>query len=176
MVETVADFRDDTKKTLDALGIMTLPPFMEMGLDDLPNIRHIVFDVDGVIRKYGYETPNDVVIILQQFHRELPNGISLMTNSKTPPQVGENIPVFARVGLRVKQYPDQIRRALTSLNVNPTDTLGIGDGLSDVLTYRQQGLGYSALVPSIGPHPLQKFVHRRIYSPVLNVVSKIILD
>jgi hypothetical protein len=173
MVNANTGFYESTEQLLNSVGVHTLPPMERMTIDHFrpfKNVRHILFDVDGVLRKYGSKIPKQVLELLLEFNEKLPDGVSAMTNSRHPPQLG-TVPVFSRQGIQIKQFPKLLPRTLESIGVDPVQTLGVGDGLTDVLWYRRH-LGGAALVKSIGAHPVQKAVHNGVYAPLLSIYSK----
>jgi len=170
MVNKTTGFHNSTESLLRSLGVDTLPHVMGMVPEHFTGVRHALFDADGVIAPYGQKPSAEVVNRLQELNEELPDGISVVTNNRNPPRL-DGIPVFARTGIRIKQLPGKIPRILETLGVDPAETIGIGDGLTDLLVYKWY-LGRTALVKSIGAHPVQEIVHDNIYVPFLNVLSR----
>ena len=158
-----ARFQPYTEAKLSLAKIETYPQLPDLAPAIPEDVEHIVFDIDGVIKPHGGEADKASLQALEEIADNMPYGISLVSSGAQPDFIG-TFSVYNPSRFSLKQWPWVIPRAIKKSGAKPENTLGIGDGLSDMLAYRLAGIGRLGLVQSIGLHPLQVPVHTHIYS------------
>lgn len=174
----VEDFQITTRRLLGAIGVNAAESLNSLSVEELVGVgfEHMVLDYDGVIAPYG-EPPQKLAMDCLEEMSDLPCGVSVVSNNRTltvtnlPPNVSVVPPdsIFD-----FKPLSRRIKRAVQMSGASPETTVGVGDGLTDILAFRAAGLGGLCLVKSCGAHPLQELVHRRVYSPILNLIDRLL--
>lgn len=172
-------FRPHTDATLRQLGITPLSSIMQADARELAaaGFSHIITDGDGVLNTYRQPPHPDIIEHIGGLATELEHGVSIVSNNvylelgPLPKKVRLLGPVRL---LDYKPSPLRVRRALQLAGATAKETIGIGDGLTDMLAFRAARLGKLCLVKSCGPHPKQRFVHDNIYPSVSRLVAGVI--
>ncbi len=157
---------------LKAAKIESFGSLMDLNPDQLASsgLKFMITDHDGVIAPYGEQPTEDMLQKISDLADALPNGLAIVTNNWniTGDSFSEKISLqraYADKPWNLKPFPLGVKQALRDCGALPEDTIAIGDGCTDLIAFKLAGIGRVGMVGSLGPHPMQDFVHRNLYRP-----------
>lgn len=178
-MESASGFQPVTEQILKLGGIMTIGSILDISPAELEKagVTCAVSDWDGVWAAFGQAPLREAIDQLEALANGLEYGLVIVTNNSRPitgtlpDRVRLSIPRSTRDIFHLKPLPFAIQEEIQRAGARPHETIGFGDGLTDILAFRLARLGGACLVKSCGAHPLQEAVHERLYTPGLKALG-----